>query len=360
MVSSDRTITDTDTASGVQAILANTEFESFFGADDLGRTWFEKDDLQLTDDTLLKLDASDDADNGFIGIGGHGDVVSRVLGGHLAEICVIFGDIDPLTRKTINPFLELYSAEGDSHTFNVSFGMDKREFHPYRTTGMLKGFYEFNSGVSGESSGEMLADIATFLAAGTPDLASIYAGSNDTTDMVVQAAPAPTDTVFTVDDVSKLAANSWITINGESRFVSSLATNEITLSVALSSAPSASDVANIDTQANIEAWIDAVEADGTDLDKIYVVGAHYLNFTSAGDTTTVEQPLRAAIRVAQQAAATAKGVKYIDTYAFAAAAITAGDYVQGDWADWHQADMNTHLNVAGEQFLADAILDGII
>ena len=109
----------------------------------------------------------------------------------------------------------------------------------------------------------------------------------------------------------------------------------------------------VDTFANISGWIQAVKAKG--VGRVVVIGSHYLNFNSGGDTVNTEQSLRASVRVAQKAAASAEGAEYVDTYAHMRALILTGDVAQGDWAVWHQGATDTHLTPAGEQVLADAI-----
>lgn len=88
---------------------------------------------------------------------------------------------------------------------------------------------------------------------------------------------------------------------------------------------------------------------------VAVIGSHYLNFPAGGDTTSTEQPMRAACRISQQAAAAAEAVPYIDTYAHMRSLILSGQVAQGDWSVWHQGASDTHLNAAGELVLADAV-----
>jgi hypothetical protein len=109
----------------------------------------------------------------------------------------------------------------------------------------------------------------------------------------------------------------------------------------------------VDTFGNISGWIQAVKAKG--VAQVFVVGSHYLNFNTSGDTVNSEQTPRASVRALQRAAAMAEGVEYVDTYAHIRDLILAGDVVQGDWTVWHQGATNTHLTPAGEVVLADAI-----
>lgn len=345
-VTGDGTSADTEITS--HSMAADTEYRTFFGADAYGRTWIDDDGVQ-TDDTLLLLEAN--TVSSHVGLGGYPDRVLRVLDGHLAEIVVICEDVIRARRLTLEPLGPYYGAEGDSHTFNVSFGMPEAEFYPY-LIGQAEGIPAGNYGASGESSAKMLAEIDDFFIDDVPSIATIYAGSNDTITSVL-VTPSPTATNFTVVSASKLAVDGWVLVNGESRKVSALSGNDVTLDTALSVAPISGDDVSVDTETNLRHWIQGAKAKG--VSRVVVVGSHYLNFVSAGDTTVVEQSLRAGIRVAQRAAAAGEGVQYIDTYAYMRDLILDGVVTQGDWSVWHQGASNTHLTPAGEQVLADAI-----
>ncbi|HSF93098.1 MAG TPA: hypothetical protein VLA51_12965, partial [Paracoccaceae bacterium] len=132
-----------------------------------------------------------------------------------------------------------------------------------------------------------------------------------------------------------------------------LAGAEVTLTAALTTVPVAGDPVEIDTTANIVGWLQEMQSAG--VSRLAVVGSHYLNFVSGGDTPEAEQWLRSTTRQAQKAAAQAVGVSYIDTYAYMRGLIVSGQVTQGDWAVWHQGATDTHLTAAGEQVLADAI-----
>lgn len=333
-----------DTELSGLTLAGDVEYQTAFGADAFGRSWVDDDGVQ-TNDQLHELSTSSPS---HVGLGGYPNQVLRVLDGHLAEITVVCGDIALEKRLTLDPFQTLYGAEGDSHTFNVSFGLDPEEFYP----SLIGDYAVRNAGGSGEGSALMLAQVNDFLAKGPPDVATIYAGSNDV-DTEILASPVPSVTSFSVADPSKLAVGGWVLVNGESREVSALVADVITLAVPLSVAPSVADVVAIDTQENIQRWVQAVDAAGAGL--IGVIGSHYLNFPSGGDTPSDEQTLRAACRITQQAAATAEGVPYVDTYAHMRGVILAGQVTQGDWAVWHQGIDNTHLTAAGEAALADAV-----
>lgn len=95
--------------------------------------------------------------------------------------------------------------------------------------------------------------------------------------------------------------------------------------------------------------------------RIIVVGNHYLNYSSGGDT--VGTPLAvyddvSGIRSQQAAAATAEGVVFANLYNFLKARIQAGTDTQGDYA-WHYADSNIHLNAYGNDLVAELLYQTI-
>ncbi len=337
-----------DTEISGLSLTGQVEMRMTVGADTYGRTWVDDGGVQ-TNDNLHQIAAATPT---HVGIGGYPDQAFRLLDGYLAEIAVICEDIPIEKRLSLSPYPALFAAEGDSHTFNVSIGLSPADFYPAQI-GVSRGMVVRNVGASGDSSSHMLADVSNFLAGGAPDIGCIYAGSNDM-DTTISPTPAPTDTVFSVVDISKHTVGGHVLVNGESRVISSISGSEITLTTPLTEAPLVGAVVEVDTTANIRAWIQAVSAAG--VPDIYVVGAHYLNFASGGDTTEGEQSLRAALRSKQLAAATAESVTYVDTYAFMRQRILDGFVAQGDWAVWHQGAADTHLTAAGEQEIANAIL----
>ncbi|OUS04436.1 hypothetical protein A9Q96_15965 [Rhodobacterales bacterium 52_120_T64] len=344
-VTSDGASADTEVSS--LALTADTEYRTFFGADAYGRSWVDDGGVQTTDQLHLLSAATPS----HVGLGGYPNQVLRVLDGHLAEIAVICGDVILDRRQTLEPLVPYYAAEGDSHTFNVSFGMVSAEFYP-ALVGAGEGIVARNFGASGESSAQMLAAVDDLFVEDVPSIASIYAGSNDEVTQIV-ASPTPTADSFDVSDASKLAVGGWVKVNSEIRKVASLTGTSVVLEMPLTIIPIAGDDLAVDTFTNISKWIEAVKVKG--VARVVVIGSHYLNFASGGDTVNSEQSLRASVRVVQRAAANAEGAEYVDTYAHMRALILAGGVVQGDWAVWHQGATNTHLTPGGEVVLADAI-----
>ena len=336
-----------DTEVSAMPLVADTEYRTFFGADGYGRTWIDDGGVQTNDQLHFLATATPT----HVGLGGYPNQVLRVLDGHLAEIAVICGDVIQDRRLTLAPLAPYYAAEGDSHTSNVSFGMVEAEFYP-ALIGAGEGIVVRNFGASGESSAHMLAAVDSLFVEDIPSIASIYAGSNDEVTQIA-ASPVPTASSFDVFDASKLAIGGWVQVNSESRKVASLTGTSVALEAPLTIVPIAGDDLAVDTFTNLSGWIQAVKAKG--VARVVVVGSHYLNFVSGGDTVSTEQTLRASVRGAQKAAALAEGAEYVDTYAYMRGLILAGNVAQGDWAVWHQGATNTHLTPVGEVVLADAI-----
>lgn len=329
-----------------------------FGADANGKTFIDEGGIQTDEDSTLA--ASTPA---HIGLGGYNNRVLRVLDGYLTEIVVVCEPIDRAARLTLDPFRHVYHAEGDSHTFNTNeaiWGVGEDQFYAARVADALGESYRAgNFGWSGDSSAEMVHQLPAFFATNRPSIATIYAGANDGPIAIVDDV-APSVSSFAVTDAYKtrLEPGGWVIVNGEGRRISARSDNEITLETPLGTAPAIGDMVEIDTQKNIETWIDAVQSQG--VPRIAVIGYHFMNFASGGDTPSAEHPTRAAVRAKQLAAATSRNVPYIDTYAHMAGKITAGSVVQGDDLAWHVDVGNTHLNVAGEQAVADAVYDAFV
>lgn len=105
------------------------------------------------------------------------------------------------------------------------------------------------------------------------------------------------------------------------------------------------------------------------VDKIFVVGANYLNWTSGGDTTSVDYSTYATVRAAQAAAVAAQNVTvagrasvvFVDLHAFQKARLVAGidlnfRSVSYDQArSWHVADANQHHSAYGHALVAQAV-----
>lgn len=254
--------------------------------------------------------------------------------------------------------LGMFLAVGDSHTFNSSFGVVESDFYPRELSRLLgDNKLALNFGVSGDTTGNMIARLPEVLEAGAPEFAVIYGSTNDVSgETTVQASPAPTTTAFTVAATfgNRYGAGALITVNGVNAEVLSVATDRITVTAPLGFTPTAGQTVSLRTQANLVKIGQAIQASGCT--RLIVPGLHYYNFASGlGDTTTTPNPSSAALRAAQMSAASALGAVHVDLYDWMRDLIVAGTYTQGDDTAWHVAVSDAHLNAVGEQILADAI-----
>lgn len=111
------------------------------------------------------------------------------------------------------------------------------------------------------------------------------------------------------------------------------------------------------TQANIESMITSLQNAG--VSRIMVIIAHYLNFSTGGDTLTTPYASYVSVRNAQQAAANAHtGVVFVDLYNYFRNRIVNGQDTQGSFS-WHVADANQHFNAYGANLVAQCILASI-
>lgn len=194
---------------------------------------------------------------------------------------------------------------GDSYTFNIDYlstTASYKDFHPFRTGVALNALGcrigVFADGVAGSTSAQMLARMPRNPIPSSNSrkgIFFIYAGRND--------PDGPT------------------------------------------------------TQANIISIGQAAQAQGFTM--IVVGTQHYLNYASGGDTLAVQDTFAAATRTAQNAAAASLGATVADFYTFLRNKIVSGAVTQNDWAAWHVADSNSHLNATGQQYLADCIVSSI-
>ena len=329
-----------------------------FGADLNGKTFVDQSGVHA--DSVKKLETSVPA---YVGIGGYNDRVLRVLDGYIAEMVVITEPMPRGARLDLAPFYTVYKAEGDSHTFNQNsaiWGVQPDQFYPARVADALgPRIISVNEGWSGDSTAEMVHQLPDFLRSGRPDIATIYAGSNDAPISIV-GDTVPTATEFSVEPAlaSRLEVGGFVVVNGEQKRVASRVGNMITLDQPLALTPLVGDMITPDTQANLEYWVDEVRAKG--VTKIAVIGLHFINFSNGGETPEQQHPSRSALRDKQRAAANSRNVPYIDTYSHMANKIINGEVVAGDDLSWHVDVGNTHLNVAGEQALADAVHDAFV
>lgn len=277
------------------------------------------------------------------------------------------------------PAKHVLAAIGDSHTLNKAFGLVGVEFYPYLVQEGLNDLacsvVARNLGIAGETTAQMVARQTGLTQREVPKLVIIYGGANDRAhDTTVKATPTPTSTVFTLNTAGSgdyYGAGAHILVDGEAAVVESVDGDEITLTAALAGgAPAGGETVVIDTTANLTAIGAYAVASGCV--RILVVGQHYLNWTSGGDTTVAQQSAAATLRTQQSDAATAiqalitalgppsaSGGVYVDTYAGFSALIGVSE-VQGD-NGIHVLTDNTHLNAHGESAaVADFIIAAIV
>lgn len=251
-------------------------------------------------------------------------------------------------------------ALGDSLTFGLVGDLTTAaQFYPALVEAQFPSIKMGNLGVSGDTTSDMVARLSSF--ANVPYIAIIYGGQNDAgAASTVQAAPAPTATVFSVaaGQGAKHGIGGKILVDGVSAEVLSISTDTLTLTGALPFTPAAGMAVTIDTEANLIKCGEYVQAQGCE--KILIVGRHFDNFANGlGDTVAVERGSNATQRIAQQAAATALGAEYIDLYTYMASLITAGTYAQNDNL-WHSSANNLHLNALGQSIIAAPMVSKII
>jgi len=285
---------------------------------------------------------------------------SNTLKGRVRNLVVLARAVEQGAAVAGLPFEispSVLACVGDSHTYNNSLGVAAAEFYTTVTAARLgRPWIGRNLGVSGDTTAGMLGRIATSIQPTVPRIAVIYGGTNDALgDTTVSASPTPTSTVFTVaGNIIRYAAGAYITVAGEQAKILSIAGNQITLTAALAGgAPATGAAVKIATQKNLEEIIAYWQAQG--VTKIALMGMHYWNFASGGDTTSSQASGQAALRSLQAAAAAAKGVPFVNLYEWMRQLILAGTYTQGDDLAWHVAVSNQHLNATGERIVSDAL-----
>lgn len=202
-----------------------------------------------------------------------------------------------------------------------------------------------NLGQSGDTTSNMMARRSQMLRAGTPNIGYLSGGQNDpAATTTVWPTPTPTATGCTLTSISGHAVDGWITIGGVQTQILSIVGSAITYPALAGGAPSAGATVAIDTEKNFTEMALYLQAAGCS--RVLVIGKHFSNTASGGDTVSVEQPFNAALRVKQRAAATATNSVYVDVYAHGCALINGGTYAQGD-ALWHVSSADDHLSLAG-------------
>lgn len=249
---------------------------------------------------------------------------------------------------------------GDSVTYSQGGGgLTADQFYPARVQAALVArgvdIKVRNFGNSGDTTAQMVARDACLTEFEVPDLGIIYGGVNDAANGSTVNGAGATTTSIPVQAAAgaNFKVGAYVLISGQSVKVTAIATDTLTVAPALSGAPTNTTVVAHDTQTNLQLLAQVLQSAGCP--RVMIVGQHYMNWSSGGDTTTVQNTTYAALRVLQKAAAAAGGAIYVDLYTYMAGLITAGAYVQGSFS-WHIADSNIHLNATGEQIASDGLV----
>lgn len=270
---------------------------------------------------------------------------------------------------------------GDSHTYNAVWGNLPTQFYCSLLSVELNNLGASvrcrNFGVSGNTSSQVLTRVIAgqHLQYGVvPTLSVVYCGQNDSTfTNTVAASPAPTSSVFTLatNDANTSPAVTAIATSysvGGHLLVGGMpcvvtannGANPPQLTVTgLVSPPATGATVVCDTRANIQNIVSILKTAGCT--KFVIVGQHYMNFTSGGDSTSTPYAPYAVVRASQQAAVSAVGAEaiYADVYGLMRGLIVAGTVTAGNDTAWHVLVGNSHLNAYGEKLIAQSIQTAI-
>ena len=248
-----------------------------------------------------------------------------------------------------------------------------------------------NFGIGGCTSLEMVERQASMTQFDVPALGVIWAGHNDMAITGTLAAGAGNAGRTIIVDLRPSAgandagvvgaAVAFISWNGganKAASVSVTAETNTTITVSTASGdalPSAGTAVTVrlDTKANIQTMTEFLLAAGCP--KVVICSTHFQNFHGGGDNSAGDVPYAAPqpgprldLWTAQQAAAAAEAalhpgkVAFCDLYAAMYHVLTNPDnpFYQASKAGvdafWHVGPGNTHLNVLGNQIVANAVL----
>ena len=275
---------------------------------------------------------------------------------------------------TVNRFRKQILCVGDSMTYNVTYDMTADKYYPHVLQTLLNtAGYPLvcrNFGRAGNTTGDMILRQSLFTQWGVPDIAIIHGSVNDyAQDTTVAASPAPTTTVFSVGagkgQYYQVGSYLTVVVGGTtySRLISSVATDAITISTALPSAPTAGAAVTIDTTSNIVAM--ATYLSGLGVGKFIICGMGYENLASGGDTLAIQLAANVTLRAKQSAAATEIGsnATYVDLWtpmrAQLVTEIGLGSNSEGS-GSWNQSTTDIHYNATGSAIIAGIIKDAIL
>lgn len=294
---------------------------------------------------------------------------------------------------------KLIVAMGDSLTHNPTLGNPAEKFWPIVLAQKLNTLTPApctvtarNRGRSGNTtantSPNMMYRSGWFFANGVPELAIIFGGANDPGNSISTSATTQNLQAMIKAVKFGVAATSGAGyVAGQANLPASIApgTRYVVLSdtdstggavAASGQTPTISGAVSADSAGNTQAVWESRNGQAGVLgwgrvavastlpdqcSRIIILSMHYLNFSSGGDTLSADYATYNAttgVRVAQVAAAAAEGVVYADQHAFFKSRIQAGIDAQGSFT-WHYADSNQHLNVYGNELIAQFLLSTI-
>jgi lysophospholipase L1-like esterase len=275
---------------------------------------------------------------------------------------------------------------GDSYSWNYTLGVPSIYFWPAKLQTKLNAAGARvlcrNFGISGNTTGQMLARVACMTQIDVPDIGIVYGGTNDLQyASTVQASPTPTSTVFAVASGfgTNYKAGTYLTVGGVSAKILSVATDTITLTAPLTGgAPAAGTAVAIDTQTNLTVigqTVAAAQAAAGKQPRIIVSGQHYMNFSTGGDTHSTPTASGVTLRGLQSAAATAVNgyvtgsfttqCVFVNHWSFMdgliqnSTPVDGVTFTQGDFK-WHVLDQNTHPSAIGGSVLGQSYYTSIV
>lgn len=274
------------------------------------------------------------------------------------------------------------TAMGDSHTLNYTLSVLPSDFYPEVAAVALRksgcAVKARNFGISGNTTAQMVARMTDLNRFDTPDIGIIYAGANDAAGGITNRTETnlrilikgfkfgATNAVATEASLpaSGIPGTRYVVevdggLNGGAASYGGFAT---TLTGAGGGAMTVWECRNQRGSTNGWGRVAIQTTAPTHCSRIVIVGMHYLNYSTGGDSssTPVSYP---GIRTYQQNAVTAENgngatVIYVDTYALMRALIVSGQETQGSFS-WHYADSNTHLNALGNAYIGKFVADAI-
>jgi len=254
---------------------------------------------------------------------------------------------------------------GDSQTFNTSLGLVLGDFYPFQLEVLINSnggnVISRNLGVSGNTTSQMYSRVKDMFEYEIPTIAVVYGGTNDQLaqhQTVVASQYDASTKSFAVESGmgSNFSNGSKILINSNEETVVGIAADVITVLGSSGYTPTAGDPVVISTEGNLELIAKYLQGNGCS--EIIFPNPPYFNWSSGGDTLSVQMPWSVPTRQEESDASSVEGAKYTDLYCAMRNRIINGIDIQGSFT-WHVADQNVHMNRYGNQITAEAILQTI-